>query len=354
MIYQVQFLHELKIRGILETVMKNWVYSLLLALVFALIGWLANDLYRSNLNVTPNPISVIKARPLEKYTIENLSRALTPSVEIKINETLKEEPDFTSHLISFSFDPTFSGKPEKKVTGLMNVPAGKGPFPLVVMFRGYVDQKLYKTGAGTAKAGEFLAKNGYITIAPDFLGYGGSDLEAENIFESRFQTYTTALALINSIKSVNQWDNKNLFFWGHSNGGQIALTVLEITGGNYPTVLWAPVSKPFPFSILAYTDESDDHGKLIRRELSKFEEDYDVELFSLANYFDRIKTPIQLNQGTNDDAVPFYWSNSLAKILKDGGLDITYIKYPGADHNLQPSWNQVILTNLAFFNKMSK
>ncbi len=336
--------------------MKNIVLGILTAVVFVLIGWLFNDLYRSNLNITPSPISAIKARPLERYAIENLSQVLAPSVEIKIDETLEEESDFTSYLISFSFDPTFSGKKEKKVTGLLNVPAGKGPFPLVVLFRGYVDQKQYQTGMGTQKVGEFLAKNGFITIAPDFLGYGGSDSEAENIFESRFQTYTTALALLKSLDhSISQpFDFSSVSIWGHSNGGQIALTILEITGENYPTVLWAPVSKPFPFSILAYTDESDDHGRLIRRELSKFEEDYDVEIFSLANYFDRIKAPIQLNQGTNDNAVPFYWSDSLAKILEENGNDITYIKYPGADHNLQPAWNQAVLTNLSFFNKMSK
>jgi len=331
--------------------LRKYIRYLLVTVVFAFLGWIGNDYYRSRLNTSPNPISVIKSRPLEKYAVENLSKALIPSAPVSIEETLKENADYTSYLISFKFDPTFSGREEKKVTGLMNIPTGKGPFPLIVMFRGYVDQEQYQTGDGTRRAAEFFAEKGFITVAPDFLGYAGSDKEAGSIFESRFQTYTTTLTLINSVNSISAWDSKNIFLWGHSNGGQIALTVLEITETDYPTVLWAPVSKPFPYSILYYTDESDDRGKLIRRELSKFEEDYDVELFSLTNYLDRVNGPIQLHQGTIDDAVPTAWTDSLVDKLKELEIDVSYIKYPGADHNLNPSWSRAIENSMTFFKK---
>ncbi len=303
-----------------------------LAAFFA--GWAANILYHQPKTPT-NPISQIKPRPLERYTIDNLSKANIQPSKIEIGD---------NHLFSFTADG-------KKVTGLINIPQGKGPFPVIVMFRGYVDQKQYKTGDGTRKVGEYFAKNGFITIAPDFLGYGGSDKESEDIFESRFQTYTTALALLKSISTIEPFDHKNIFIWGHSNGGQIALTLLEITGLSYPTVLWAPVSKPFPYSILYYTDESDDRGRLIRRELAKFEEDYDVELYSLTNYLDRIKAVLQIHQGTADDAVPVKWTDGLVKTLKEKDVDIKYFKYPGADHYLQPAWNSVVDRDLAFFKK---
>jgi len=313
------------------------VYYLLIAAIFTLIGWLTNTAY--HLPKTPiNPISQIKPRPLEKYSIENLSKTEFKPSQITIE---------AEHLFSFEVDG-------KKVTGSINTPAGEGPFPLIIMFRGYVDQKTYQTGDGTKRAGEYFAENGFITIAPDFLGYGGSDKESENIFESRFQTYTTALNLLASVDSLEKWDKKNLFIWGHSNGGQIALTILEITQKDYPTVLWAPVSKPFPYSILYYTDESDDRGKLIRRELAKFEEDYDVEKYSLVNYLDRIKAPIQLHQGTNDDAVPISWSNALSKSLLGLDFKIDYLTYPGADHDLNPSWDKAIAKSLTFFIKHLK
>lgn len=312
--------------------------SILIALIFSSIGWFTNTAY----NLVKSPTSRVDlagriSKPLEKYTIENLGKTDFKPSKIKIKD---------EHLFSFTVD-------EKKVTGCINIPDGAGPFPVIVMFRGYINQKTYKTCDGTKRAGEYFAKNGFITIAPDFLGYGESDSEAQNIFESRFQTYTSALTLLKSIQEIPlpMWDGKNIFLWGHSNGGQIALTVLEITGKNYPTVLWAPVSKPFPYSILYYTDESDDRGKLIRKELSKFEEDYDVEKYSFVNYLDKIKAPIELHQGTSDDAVPVEWSNNLTKNLKKLKADIAYIKHLGSDHDMQPAWNAAILQALTFYRQ---
>jgi dipeptidyl aminopeptidase/acylaminoacyl peptidase len=246
------------------------------------------------------------------------------------------------------FSPDFSQN-LKTTSGVINIPKEGGPFPVIVMFRGYVNQETYLMGQGTSPSAAVFAQNGFITIAPDFLGYGESDIEASNIFETRFQTYVTAVTTIKSANSIKQWDGKNILIWGHSNGGQIALTTLEITGGTYPTVLWAPVAKPFPFSILAYLDEADDGGKLIIGELSEFNDTYDAGKFSLTNYFDKIIAPIQLNQGTNDDAVPFWWSDSLVKALKKLEIDISYLKYPGANHNLVPSWNQAVENSMLFF-----
>ncbi|KKU04078.1 MAG: Peptidase [Candidatus Woesebacteria bacterium GW2011_GWC2_47_16] len=329
--------------------MKKLLAVLLILLMF-LAGWFLHSLF--NPRQTPeSPISQIKPRPFDKYAIENLAKVQVQKSKIEIGETLKEDGGFTSSLFSFSFDPTLANKETKKVTGLINIPAGEGPFPLIVMFRGYVDQKLYQTGDGTKRAGEYFAQNGFISVAPDFLGYGASATEAANIFESRFQTYTTALVLLNSLNSIPDWDGTNVFIWGHSNGGQIALTVLEITGSAIPTALWAPVSKPFPYSILYYTDESDDRGKLIRRELAQFEETYDPDLYALDLYYHRLAAPIQLHQGTGDDAVPKEWSDELAKKLEGLDIDLDYFVYPGADHNLNPAWNTVVARNVSFFEK---
>lgn len=329
--------------------MKSFFYYLLLAIVFALVGWFANVAY--NLPKSPgNPISQIKPTPLDKYTIENLSKAIVPAADIQIGKILKDDPKFTSYEFTFSFDPTLTSGAKKNVSGLINIPKSGGPFPVIVMYRGYVDQKQYVIGEGTQHAAEVFATNGYITVAPDFLGYGDSDLESSDVFESRFQTYTTAMETLASVKTLKNWDGKNIFIWAHSNGGQVALTTLEITGVTYPTVLWAPVSKPFPYSILYYLDDSPDNGKYIITHLSEFMGDYDVTKYSLTKYIGLIKAKIQLNQGTSDDAVPYQWSDALDKEFKDATVSATYIKYPGADHNMQPTWSQTVINNLKFFN----
>ena len=321
---------------------------------------------RCGVSETETTISnVVTPKPLEKYQIENLAKSRITKGEIEIIEVIEEEDEYTSYLFEFSHDPTLSyNSGFKKTTGQINIPQSEDDtklqrYPAILMLRGYIDQERYETGDGTKNAAGYFAANGFITVAPDFLGYAGSDPEAGNIFESRFQTYTTALSLLKTLetkdkytlnnKSLGYWDEENIFIWGHSNGGQIALTILEISKKDYPTTLWAPVSKNFPYSILYYTDESDDRGKLIRNELAKFEENYDVEKYSLANHLDWLNAPLQIHQGTADDAVPLDWTEDLTEKLDDLSLDFDYFTYPGADHNMRPAWNTVVSRDLSFF-----
>ena len=323
---------------------------MLLGVLFFGLGWVLRDVLRNEVAEVPL-IQQIRERPFEKYAFEKLSETKIDNGEISIKEEIKKEDTFSSRMFEFEFNPNLDGKTKRVVTGQINTPDGEASYPVVVMFRGYIDQNLFRTGDGTRNASRVFAENGFITLAPDFLGYGGSSEEAGNIFETRFQTYVTAAALLNSIDQMDKWDGKNVFLWGHSNGGQVALTTLEITGKNYPTTLWAPVSKPFPYSVLYYTDESEDGGKLIRGELAKFEEDYDANLYSLTNYLDRINASIQIQQGTADEAVPKVWSDKLVELLKEKDKEINYIIYPSTDHNMRPNWDSVVEKDLEFFKK---
>ena len=279
-----------------------------------------------------------KEYPLLKYTIENLGKREDGS-EIVLDQP---SPQASAGAVNFKVYKFHFDSDGKNVTGLAHVPSVCGKCPVIAQFRGYAEIEGYVSGYGTKHSAEYFAKNGFISLAPDFLGYGGSASPSANIFEARFETYTTALNLLAAIEKWEKTESAGI--WGHSNGGQIALTVLEISGKDYPTVLWAPVSAPFPYSILYYIDETGDRGKLLRRELAKFEEDYDVEQYSLFNYLDRIAAPVLLQQGTADESVPYKWNGELAKKIK-----AEYMEYAGADHNLIPHWSEVVQKDVEFF-----
>lgn len=304
----------------------------------------------------------VTPKPLLAYTFDSLKSTYFPASKISFGERFDETVGYTSQVFYFEVPEKPGSTTYLKVSGLANIPNEKGDYPIIVMFRGYIPKETYKPGAGSQPSAKILAKNGFITLAPDFLGYGESASPSATLFEDRFQTYTTALTLLSSLPRLNEVlsqnytgieaDTNKVGIWGHSNGGNIALSTLAISGVTYPTVLWAPVSKPFPYSILFYTDETDDHGKALRKSLAIFEEDYDVELFSPANYYSWIKAPIQIHQGTADQEVLPFWTDELTETLKKDNTNVSYFKYPGADHNLLPNgWNDAVLREVEFFKE---
>ncbi|OGM32848.1 hypothetical protein A2803_05945 [Candidatus Woesebacteria bacterium RIFCSPHIGHO2_01_FULL_44_21] len=320
------------------------------AVVSGIVGYGFASLPREGITIfepEPTPIPT----PLAIYEIDNLAETQIPKGEIEIKDIISEEDRYISYLFEHKFSPNLNTDKIKTVTGQINIPNEPGSYPLVFMIRGYVDQNIFETGMGTKNAAAYFAENGFITVAPDFLGYGGSSPEAGNIYETRFQTYTTALSILSSLSTIKQWNNKDLFIWAHSNGGQIALTVLAITGREIPTTLWAPVTKPFPYSVLYYTDESHDGGKYIRRELAKFEELYDVDKYTFSNYLKRIKALLLVHQGGADDAIPTEWSDSFVAKMRSLDNEVEYYKYPNADHNMRPDWDTVVARDVDFFKE---
>ncbi len=331
----------------------NIIFVVVLTSLSFCIGFELGKYYPNKNSLQTIPL--FSRRVLDKYSIPALTKLEIPTGKLTLEEFEKGD-NYNRATFNFEYLPQLSGD-TKQTSGEVRMPEKSGKYPLVIMFRGYVDETIYETGLGTRNASIYLTQNGFITLAPDFLGYANSDEQAENIFESRFQTYTLALSLINTVKSgqlpteiKNVWDGTNIFIWAHSNGGQIALTALEVVNYTIPTALWAPVSKPFPYSILYYTDDSQDGGKYIRNQLADFEKIYNTNRYSLVEFLDQIDSPILLQQGTQDSAVPIAWSNLFNLQLRKLNKEIEYKIYNGADHNFRPLWNEAMSDTLNFYN----
>lgn len=287
-------------------------------------------------------------KPLLKYSFVNIKNRGGKPSKIKLEKILRKNNGFTSFLFSYLSN-------DRKVTGLLHLPDGEAKKPIIVMLRGYVDINEYQTGIGTRPAGEYYAKEGFITIAPDYLGYGGSDMPPQgNIWEERFLRHVAVQDLFASLPTLPNADTDHIFLWGHSNGGMESLAALEISGKDYPTVLWAPVSAYFPYDVLYYLNEAEDKGKALRKELANFEKDYDVDNYSIATHMDWIKAPVQLHQGSSDPYIPLSWSDELASVLKENANKVNYFVYPGTDHNMRPSWDTIVKRDVEFFKSYLK
>ena len=348
--------------------------ALLLVAISGFTGWRLAK-YPTTSLLVPQVVKE-KVRPLDRYTYEALANRDWQPSSITIEGPLDYKPTtvkppykFKSYVFSIMVD-------HKRFTNQINLPnqlLTTKSQPLILMFRGYAPAQGYETGVGTRPSASVFAQNGFITVAPNFLGYGGSDPRDEDEMTARFESYPIALTTLASAQNLkvscslpeescpalpSSLVPSSLFLWGHSNGGHLAIATVEIAnhsasfeGKTFPTVLWGPVSKPFPYSTLAYTDEADDLGKSQRKSLAIFEETYDVNLYSVHSYLDWIKSPIQVHQGALDEEVPYWWSNEFVQSLREKKKEVSYFLYPGANHTLQPGWDTVVAQSLAFFRK---
>lgn len=295
---------------------------------------------------------------LEKYEFENLKKRIPKAAEIKLDKILKENEFCRSYLFFFQSEG-------KKISGMANVPKTGESFPLIVMLRGYVERSIYESGFGTQPAAEVFCRNGYLTLAPDYLGFAQSDPEPNNIWEARFLRQVNIIDLLAGLENKSElFDEEGkiiklkkgkIALWAHSNGGMSALSVLILTGKFYPASLWAPVTAYFPYDILYYANEAEDRGKALRKALAEFEKNYDAEKFSFDNYLEMVKSPLQLHQGLADPYIPKSWSDSIVARLEKLGVEVNYYLYADADHNLRnaagSSWNLAVQRDLQFFQK---
>ncbi len=363
---------------------KTIILITVIGVLGSLLGlWLSQKLFFNKTLVNPfvKNTKFEQDLPLQIYTIENLQKQNFPTRQaITITGVLTSE----GQTEKFIFNYHSQGK---NISGALNiayppkqlVQGSTIELPVIILLRGWTPIDNYYIGLGTKNAAQAFAQAGYLTVAPDFLGYGQSDSDLNDTWEARFIKPVNVIDLLNTLKAfpvINipeefgstiqkiKIQPKQIGIWAHSNGGQIALNTLEILQNSIPTTLWAPVTAPFPYSVLFYSDEHLDEGKEMRKYLSIFEKDYNVFDFSLTQHLDALQGPLQIHHGAKDLEAPITWSEDFIKKLETENqrrsnlnkepIVYNYYRYEEADHNLQPNWQTAINRDINFFNQELK
>lgn len=269
--------------------------------------------------------------------IEQLRRGDFKGGTIKIEETLSRTVTYTSYLISYPSD-------ELTIYGVMNVPEGNGPFPVIILNHGYYNPSSFTSGDGTQTMADILARNGYLTLASDYRGHGRS--ESDGIRGGHRPEYSIdILHLIASVPSIEKADAKNIGMWGHSMGGEVTMRTIEATDKVKAVVLWAPTS----------ANASDNHGFYGGGRRAQTTANPETEGISPINYLHYITAPISIHQGIVDTEVNPEWSKELSDALKAQGKQVEYYEYEGQDHNFRNlGWDDVSARSLLFYDKHLK
>jgi len=287
----------------------------------------------------------VSSNPL---AIENLRKRSYEGSKVTIEETLSHNASYTAYRVSYLSDGL-------KIFAGMNVPDGKGPFPVIVLNHGYYNPSTFKTGDGTRTMADILVNNGYMTLASDYRGHGKS--ESDGISRGHRAEYSTdVLNLIASIENIKQADIDNVGVWGHSMGGEVTLKILEINSQIKAAVLWAPTSGNAERNYNRWARRFG--GDQVQHQNNRVSESLDpqtVKETSSINYLGYITAPIQLHHGTADAEVPYEWSVELDEKLKEVDRNVEFFTYEGQDHNFRNyGWGEISPRTVEFFDKYLK
>jgi len=328
--------------------------------------------------ITPSPTPTIE-KLIFPYTIEGLREHDFQSGKIHIRSTIDDENQFyASYLIDYPSDGL-------TITGVMQIPVGEGPFPVIIMNHGFFARSVYHSGDGTDRASPYLAEHGYITIASDYRSWGESDI-GESFFYSGL--VIDVINLINAIPSLKQADPNRIGIWGHSMGGGVTMKVLTILGSqdvNAKTkikaaVLYSPVSADDAdiidrwgmgcFGDIAEGEQivGCNSSDVIPLDLPRNLQDAyrfaatdadTLKEISPFYHLDLINAPVQIHYGTEDgkfiSGTPSQWSVKLTQGLRDAGKQVELLQYEGEGHSFigQP-WFDFMARTLRFFDKYVK
>jgi dipeptidyl aminopeptidase/acylaminoacyl peptidase len=283
---------------------------------------------------------------------------------IQIVRTIEEQKSFRRVQIEYQSDGL-------RITGMMNIPHGAGPFPVVVLDHGYFKPAEYKTGDGTIRAADVFAQGGYLTIAPDYRCYAGSQCGPDPFY---IGYAIDVLNLIASIPSLPYADSSRIGIWGHSMGGGITIRVLAVseslkvaslygslTGDDEVHYCWlygckTPLVTPVPpssnrmtefdpefFQGVATPDTSNDYRARLHEIFLKSSPILNLKY---------IDTPVIIHHGEADDIVPLQWSVDLATKLSAQGKTAMLYTYPGEGHVFAGwGWQLFMARTLAFFDE---
>jgi dipeptidyl aminopeptidase/acylaminoacyl peptidase len=244
---------------------------------------------------------------------------------------------------------------ELTISGIMNVPAGDGPFPVLILNHGYIDPDVYANGRGLRREQDYLARQGFVVIHPDYRNHAQSSRTEEGELENRLGYVEDVINAVVAVResSLPYLDKERIGMLGHSMGGGIAETVAVARPDLVKAVvLYAPVSMDLRDSYFKYMAADAERAARVRERYGAPEDGSPVwDALSPKTYADRIVAPILLFQGTRDTSVPPEWSDATAALLRSKGKSVDYVLYPGEGHEFGPRWPDFMARTTAFFRE---
>src|SRR3712207_131255 len=126
-------------------------------------------------SATPSPRASAKPEP-DPISMAALIQKKYDGRDLKLGRKIADLGSYTRYAVSYRGDGL-------TISGIMNVPEGKGPFPVLVLNHGYIEPSTYFPGQGMPREQDYLARQGYVVLHVDYRNHAGSDRDRQVDYE---------------------------------------------------------------------------------------------------------------------------------------------------------------------------
>ncbi|MFJ5265086.1 alpha/beta hydrolase family protein [Streptomyces sp. NPDC088387] len=295
----------------------------------------------------PPPSPSPTAEPPNPVSIPGLAAREHTGSDLRLGEVRDRTDAYTQYAVTYRANGL-------TISGLMNIPTGRGPFPALVLAHGYIDPEVYTTGRGLAREQDLLARNGYIVLHSDYRNHAGSDDDPDNEVNLRLGYTEDVIGAVLALRASDRTeiDDERIGLLGRSMGGGVVYNALVAAPGLVDAaVVFAPVS--------SRPEENLDHyqrGEPLVDEIeAKHGSPEDNPEFwreaSAATYADRATEPLLIHHGTADETCPIRWSRHMVAALEKAGKDVELRTYEGEGHTFYGQWPRSMEVTMDFFER---
>ncbi|RMA64810.1 alpha/beta hydrolase family protein [Ulvibacter antarcticus] len=237
-----------------------------------------------------------------------------------------------------------------KINGLLVKPKKKGKYPCVIYNRGgNRDFSALTIATGAIRLGA-IAKEGYVVIASQYRGNGGSEGKEE--FGGAEVNDITILTEV--LKEIESADTDKIGMYGWSRGGMMTYIALTKTDKIKAAVVGGAVSNLY--SIIE--DRPKMETAVLAELIPKYSENKEIELTkrSAIKWTDKFpkNVPILMLHGNADWRVKPEQSLQLALKLEENRIPYRLIIFEGGDHGISEHTKEVTEQIIKWFNRFLK
>ncbi len=279
---------------------------------------------------TEEPTEQPTGQPPNPISVAALTAADLTGGDLRLGAVRERTPAYTSYDVTFASTTAGEGTAPLRISGVLNVPAGRGPFPAVVLAHGYIDPAFYVRGQGMTRERGFLAQRGFVALHVDYRNHAESSDDPRVGTAVRLgysaDVVAAARALLDS--GAVDVDPDRLALFGRSMGGGVMLKALAAEPGLFAAgVGWASVS--------SLEAENFDQFQRPDAPLAELKAEFrgrhglpgeDPEFWrgvSSRPALDQITEPVLLVHGRFDDTCPPRWAGATQRALTKAGVDST-------------------------------